>query len=796
VAASSPWFGKRLFIAIYNATVRWRRARARRLLSVPEGHILLKATERDNGGPGRMLAGDATDRQLISYYKSARRFERSITTNYEQYSYRARQQGMTWQDNAKAAYAAYETEVWAFAGVRAIAQSAAGIRWEFYRPVEGDDEKREPFSNFITERLLDSPNPDESWPDFVEAVMSYNELTGMGLWDRSARIAGGRLLQGLRSIDPACLFPVGNADELIAGWTYTDPWGKETPIDKEAIGWYRAFRPGTARLGIGSIQPAGAAVDESAAIRMWSTAFFDNNAEPSGWIELDKVMHGSLMDTLREEWRKIHRPGSHEVGILPKGATYNQSTSGTGRKGDFLDVRKVAMREISAGLGVPPVMLGDTDSVNYSNAEQQKEIFWQNTELPKILRFSRAMTQQVCPLIAPGVRFGPVMDSIPYIDPGKAERQKRWLEEVREGLLSEEEYRERMGYGAKDEAHTFHTPPMSGVLPAPALTESDDDPPTGSGSPPPDTPPPPADGDEDGVEAPAVIAPRLPAAQWGEEEKAGHTATFGARQMDYATSIVTATAPVWAAQRDRVLEMLDGGLKLAKREARIVRAARIGKSASLQEMGRARRQVEKEMSLDELMGALTEEDLAKLVQVIQRQGLDIMVKDGQWALETHWGEVPPEFSIGDAIVSDWMDHSNNAMGGAMDTARKRLMTSLSRGLIKGEGLRDLRLRVESVYTQMSQSHATMVARTETAAAQNRGIIEGYAIGGAAGKAWLTMRDGNTRSSHESMEGVVADVRGVFMVNGFAMQHPGDFNAPFSETHNCRCTTIPVVRDLS
>jgi hypothetical protein len=47
-----------------------------------------------------------------------------------------------------------------------------------------------------------------------------------------------------------------------------------------------------------------------------------------------------------------------------------------------LENSKQAQRRILATLGVPPVMVGDTDSVNYANATEQRASFWRETIMP------------------------------------------------------------------------------------------------------------------------------------------------------------------------------------------------------------------------------------------------------------------------------------------------------------------------------------------------------------------------------------------------------------------------------
>ena len=86
-----------------------------------------------------------------------------------------------------------------------------------------------------------------------------------------------------------------------------------------------------------------------------------------------------------------------------------------------------------------------------------------------------------------------------------------------------------------------------------------------------------------------------------------------------------------------------------------------------------------------------------------------------------------------------------------------------------------------------------IARTETISASNKGALVSYQAGGAEGKQWITAGDEAVRESHAAANGQIRGLQQKFQIGFSELDHPGDPDGPAGEIINCRCTTIPIVR---
>lgn len=123
-----------------------------------------------------------------------------------------------------------------------------------------------------------------------------------------------------------------------------------------------------------------------------------------------------------------------------------------------------------------------------------------------------------------------------------------------------------------------------------------------------------------------------------------------------------------------------------------------------------------------------------------------------------------------------------------DTTARQISAAVTAGRNAGMGIGDIaKLIDQSVFGGMTQSRATMIARTETIGALNQGEYDTATEQGVMrSKEWLTQQDELVRDSHAELDGVRVDLDEAFD-NGCA--YPGDQAGGADEVINCRCTLL-------
>lgn len=115
-----------------------------------------------------------------------------------------------------------------------------------------------------------------------------------------------------------------------------------------------------------------------------------------------------------------------------------------------------------------------------------------------------------------------------------------------------------------------------------------------------------------------------------------------------------------------------------------------------------------------------------------------------------------------------------------------MRAGVTAGLQLGESVSQLRERIRGTALAVAP-RARNIASTEIISAVNAATFNQVkAAKVVALKRWVTEEDGRVRPAHSAVNGqqIAADAK--FIVGGFAMNYPGDPEAPIEQTANCRC----------
>lgn len=180
----------------------------------------------------------------------------------------------------------------------------------------------------------------------------------------------------------------------------------------------------------------------------------------------------------------------------------------------------------------------------------------------------------------------------------------------------------------------------------------------------------------------------------------------------------------------------------------------------------------------------------RLEPVITQTVLDFGLSQSD-LLGTAWFEDDPTINL---YIRDRM---GNEIVGITNTTREQTRRTLARGMLAGEGARDLEKRIEKIFRNGRRNRARTIARTESVAAANDGMIQGMIQGGSEKKMWISSRDTVVRETHRigsGLDGQIVGVRELFVSpSGATGQSPGQMSTA-AESVNCRCAVIsPNVR---
>jgi len=142
--------------------------------------------------------------------------------------------------------------------------------------------------------------------------------------------------------------------------------------------------------------------DLSAAISNYF--FFENDAVPAAQYILDDNISDEQAQQAVEELKKqIKGTKNRHKAVVLKGVKEIKTIRLSQRDMEFLEGRKFTTDKVCAAFGVPKVILGYTEGVNYTNHQGQRKEFYEGTVRDYEQSFEELMNQEIIPAIEKGL---------------------------------------------------------------------------------------------------------------------------------------------------------------------------------------------------------------------------------------------------------------------------------------------------------------------------------------------------------------------------------------------------------
>ena len=659
---------------------------------------------------------------------------------------------------------AYETNVWAYKGINAIATAAGQL------PIRVVEETAagnlEPVKNHPFVELVNNPNEFMTRQDLIELLFIFLESTGDAYWlfdDLSGlgRPQGSTLkLSQIREIWPLPshqMKAIPDQENLIGGYEFRPgKSGKSERLSVPEVFHVRYPSPATLLYGQGSIRPITGDLAADAYAMSFEKFIMKNLAANIVFLKTES----SFTADQREEYRRALANVFKGVRIAFMENGLDFATPQIAAKDlPFLELDTRRQKRILGALGVPPLLVGSEDA-KYDNAEQQKAVFWENTMLPKVARIGSMLTKKLHSF-GEDKRLSVILDTSAVkalqADYSKqSETATRWhtmgvplnnlikvfgphgLEEVEGGEIG------LVGAGLIPITEVSN--PTD-----PTLVEGE----TGPG---------PNDG---------PAAKPKPVEQ--ASDKALRIAADANKAMDDAH---------WK----RFIASSEPGFRRLRAEVR-----RFFKAQKSEVLARLR---ENERSLAGGI-AMTKDARVDLITIdiqeetkkLQKKSTPILKsiyrKLGEQAVEDVGAAI--SFNIGSPAAAEFLtDHVFKFSFEVNKTTRARLTEILQDKFNTGATQGDITKAIQEEFDFYERYRAARIARTESGIAGNSGFFDGMKQAGVEEKRWIASRDEKVRHTHEVADGQEVSINDPFDVGGSLLDHPGDPNGPAEEIINCRC----------
>jgi len=349
--------------------------------------------------------------------------------------------GKNYQNFAKEAY---KNNVIASRCISLIAKSAASVDWLLYSKSHNRVIEKHPLL-----RLLHHPNPMSGGAEFFEAFFSYKLLSGnayiLATRDKDIELYLLRpdrvsVMPGNSSIPKGYLYKIGD-EEVVYDIDQTTGFSEVLHL--------KNFNPLDDWYGLSQVESASYSIDLHNQASIWNQALLQNGAKPSGAL-IFKNSHGNNQYLSDEQFQRLQEQlyekfsGSVNAGkpLLLEGGLEWQEMSYSPKDMDFMETKNSAARDIALAFGVPPHLLGIRGDNTYSNMQEARLAFWEETIIPLIDKTVDALNNWLVPFFGDDLRLSYDLNKISAL----AEKQdKLWHRIAKADFMSDDEKRSVLG---------------------------------------------------------------------------------------------------------------------------------------------------------------------------------------------------------------------------------------------------------------------------------------------------------------------------------------------------------------
>jgi HK97 family phage portal protein len=236
--------------------------------------------------------------------------------------------------------------------------------------------------------LLNSPNPYCSGIELLEEFYAYNLICGES-YILATNNHNGEPIE-LNCLRPDFVKVINDKHGNKNGYLYEIGERKKFfPIDKitgkSDIITFKNFHPLSKNHGVSQIEAAMTSIDQHNQASNWNQTLLQNSARPSGALIMSagNLLTKKQYDQLKEQISECFS-GANNSGkpLLLEGGLEWKELGLTPKDMDFIESKNTAAREIALALGVPPQLLGIPGDNTYSNFQEARLAFWEDTILP------------------------------------------------------------------------------------------------------------------------------------------------------------------------------------------------------------------------------------------------------------------------------------------------------------------------------------------------------------------------------------------------------------------------------
>ncbi len=641
--------------------------------------------------------------------------------------------------------------------------------------------------------LLDKVNPHWTYSKLIKMTSYSLDTYGVCYWGLEAPVGG--MPTEIWWLDPTKVEAHKSPTNYISGYTYKGENGKTAVYKPEEMVCFMSPNVNDEFTPLSPLSVLRIGLEIKQAMQIYNRAFFSNYGAPSVTLETDGNPQPAEAIAALRSFEKITRGAdrAHSTALLPAGIKAKVLAMSQ-KDSEFIEGGKVLTYDVCRVYAVPPPLIASMDASTYNNINMYRKALWENGLIPALCDMAGTLNEVLLPLFTKkndknkGYFLEFDYADVEALQQNQLERWRIYEVQVGIGVKTINEIRAEENLPPLPAPSTPTSTP--GMAPAPGVVAVNPD---QSGG---DVLKPPSGNSNSGLSYSyrlSGLPPVLAQGVWDQGQALRLNPPLKIAAPDphavywYAFNKAASSQETdFAKEFQKWLDKLEKELENYM-VAESKKSVRVGGQEAL-EKG----------FLDGIKQILNTQEMVK---GLVNNFLPVMTKTVTAGADFGAGQLADQ---GGASVKPVpattlrgvaLERVKGFAGQVAETTSKAILDKIEQNQREqGRGnIADHIASVSKVFKDWKDGgRAETVGVTETNGGMNEGAITLFGHNGVTKKTWITELDKRVRETHVRVHGETVPITGKFMVNGYAMEAPGDRNAPASETVNCRCSVAPTI----
>jgi len=290
-----------------------------------------------------------------------------------------------------------------------------------------------------------------STAQLIEATASWILMRGEAIWVLQGKKPGtitGVPIQ-IFVVDPLYMAHVVNKEQTeIVLWKFKRD-GEEIPFLPTEIVHFKQWNPMSAWRGVNPLIAAQPELLNDHLVDKSNNTLLQNGGIPAGLLTTEEEITQEQAKEIRDMWEKAHGGVNKKGRTAVLGAsTKYQPLALSSADMEYFQSKKWNRTVILGRYGVPAIVAGyrdDTSSLSGSDTKEQMQFFWNQTLIPMLRFLEDKLDTEFCRRFAPKVKIRFDLSQIQELQDDLAELAQRVREDVKAGILTQNEGREELG---------------------------------------------------------------------------------------------------------------------------------------------------------------------------------------------------------------------------------------------------------------------------------------------------------------------------------------------------------------